>query len=92
MIHQKICKICGKEFKTNHGKVMYCSPECRREGKRRCYRTGTGEKVESVGRHKKAAVAETKKPKISLWDMQKAAAEHGMSYGRYMVYLESVTN
>lgn len=35
MTYNKICPICGKEFKTDYHKVKYCSRECRLEVDRR---------------------------------------------------------
>ena len=69
------CIICGKTFETKRN-AMICGPYCRRI------------RVKQLTRESREAKKEEKslqlKKKGNLDKMINEAAEHGMSYGKYM--------
>lgn len=74
MVKEKIgvCIGCGAEFVKNHGKQLYCSEVCYNRFHNR------------KNRHRKI----TLENHAEIERINREAAEHGMSYGKYVAYLQ----
>lgn len=69
------CAVCGKEFISSGTGRKYCSDECKKEARRQ--------------RDKARYEKNNPNRNRSLVEMAVEAREHGMTYGQYVVYLES---
>lgn len=82
------CVVCGKEFeprKTGGRPQITCSDECQIKRMRE-----RAKKHNQEQNHHKKIVRQVKKTVNSskeITEAQRAAAEHGMSYGMYQAYL-----
>lgn len=78
-VEHRYCAVCGEELPKS--KKKYCSSECRRMATCMGIKLSTGEKKVSTNER----LLSTGK---DLWSMAKEAAEHHMSYGKYIDWIE----
>ena len=90
--YKKICIICGEEFIANSHSAKLCSKECIRARARQLYgKKPVVEKPEMPEKPKKTepqVYEYNHMESMSLAQMNAAARERGMSYGKYVEYLE----
>lgn len=67
----KVCKYCGKEFKTNREKQKYCCTACRRQGQSAQKRAAKKEK-DAKERMEQGLIKDAMEAK-----------KRGMTYGQY---------
>lgn len=68
------CEWCGKEFEKITNNMLYCCPECRYEATKKKLKIRYEEKsAKKPGANQKEIIR-----------VMRIAAEHGMSYGKYV--------
>lgn len=84
----KVCRVCETVFTPNHSRQIFCSDECRqsyheryREEYKRISFRGTA-KPEPP----KKPVILSSKPVQTVTEIAREAAEHGMTYGKYLAW------
>lgn len=71
------CIICGKEFTPIRGNQICCGKECGRiRNSRMCSERGR--------QYEKIRKPQSKKPILSITEIQKLAEKEGLSYGKYI--------
>lgn len=83
-MHNKKCKLCGKPFLTANLNTKYCSPDCKKEARKRMEHQRWEDEKGRRCRKKPSTLSET----------NRLAREAGMSYGKYiaMKYMEEQRN
>lgn len=74
------CKECGKRFKTISSNACYCGPECRQKAIKR-QKAAERETVKTIKKDMKPQTPKPK-PKISIAELDRMAAENRLSYGQ----------
>lgn len=73
------CKICGREFITNHNRTFCCGEECSRINKVRMAR---------IQKQKRDAMRAVTRKRQEIATINAKAKEAGMSYGQYVAMME----
>jgi ribosomal protein L37AE/L43A len=83
MREMRVCKWCGQDFVARIHNQAYCCVECREKGQKANKRIYNRQ-------HTKSAIKEsTRKRKRTLWEINKAARENNMSYGKMVAFMMS---
>lgn len=77
-----LCEVCGKEYLKTTPTRKYCSDECSKLMERRLHQESRIAKKASY----KEKIAQERR--YDLNRILREAAAHGMSYGKYVAYLE----
>ena len=77
-----LCEVCGKEYLKTTPNMKYCSDECRKLMERRLHQES---RITKKVIYKEKSAQERRN---DLNRILRDAAEHGMSYGKYVAYLE----
>ena len=87
---KKVCPWCGNEFETTNVQKIYCGPECKRlkdiELAKEWKKNHPDVKYEPNKTQPKVHVNHDNTKVIN--NLNKEAIEHGMSYGKYVLYLK----
>ena len=86
---EKTCQECGKAYIAKRFDSVTCSPECNSERTKRIVREN-GAKYRAKYRAERMLQKEKSKPKKhdSIEEVQAKARAMGLSYGRYIAYMQ----
>lgn len=90
MRKKRNCKVCGVKFVTKSGNQVYCSEECREKERKKRYtemyqKRKAQKKVMKLEQNKKKK--KTFKGELAIFNQR--AKEMGLSYGQYMIFLQT---
>lgn len=86
----RICEKCGKQFNSTSNIQRFCTKTCRRSAWKELPYYKEAEKAKEEKKEKEEKkTKQAKKPKgKSLQDLCREARKAGMTYGKYILYLE----
>ena len=84
----KACIVCGKMFQPTTWQNITCSSDCKRKRKNATNKAYMYDYLSIKQQAKKAAQEKERKPS-TLAEINRSAKALGMSYGKYVLYLES---
>lgn len=86
MYEPRNCRICGNKFFATSAKQIFCSVECRKEGKKRYNRQYVSGRYYEQKSKKQKREKQKKSLDATIREIEQYNTEHGTrySYGRYV--------